>query len=143
VIGMRANGSHDVRYVQGARYHPLQEKAQQRYAGAGRSRSGYRWRRLEGPLSREEFDDSVDALAGLKIGEDKGPQAAHAPRVTVHHLEAGADQGREIGLVDDQEVGAGDAWAALARDLVARRDIDDVDRQIGELGREGGGEIVA
>src|SRR5262249_25396319 len=32
---------------------------------------------------------------------------------------------------------------ALGRDLVAGRDVDDVDGEIGELGREGGGEIVA
>ena len=31
----------------------------------------------------------------------------------------------------------------LRRDLVAGRDVDDVDREIGELGREGRGEVVA
>ena len=32
---------------------------------------------------------------------------------------------------------------ALARDLLAAGDVDDVDRDVGELGREGRGEIVA
>ena len=41
--------------------------------------------------------------------------------------------GREVDLVDDQEVGAGDAGAALGRDLVAGRDVDDVDGEVGEL----------
>ena len=65
--------------------------------------------------------DLGDALVLLQIGEDEGPLAAHLARVAVHHLEVGADQRREIDLVDDQQVGAGDAGPALARDLVAGR----------------------
>src|SRR5262249_57239893 len=53
------------------------------------------------------------------------------------------DVRRKIDLVDHQEIGAGDAGAALRRYLVAGRDVDDVDGEVGELGREGGGEIVA
>ena len=51
--------------------------------------------------------------------------------------------GREIGLVDDQQIGPGDAGAALARDLVAAGDVDHVERQVGQLGAEGGGQVVA
>ena len=50
---------------------------------------------------------------------------------------------REIDLVDDEQVGTGDARPALRRDLVAGRDVDDVDRHVGELRREGRGEVVA
>ena len=32
---------------------------------------------------------------------------------------------------------------ALARDLLAAGDVDDVDGEVGELGAEGGGEVVA
>src|SRR6516225_6457434 len=94
-------------------------------------------------LSNEEIDDPVESFTGLQVGEEKGPRAAHALRVTPHDLEVGADQRRQIDLVDDQKVRSGDAGSALARDLVAGRDIDHVDRQIGELGREGGGKVVA
>ncbi len=72
-----------------------------------------------------------------------GRCAAHLLGVAVHHLERGADIGREIDLVDDEQVGARDAGPALGRDLVAGRDIDDVDREIGKLRRKGRGEIVA
>src|SRR5205085_677783 len=82
-------------------------------------------------------------VASLQVGEDKRAVAAHALGVSVHDFEAGADQRREIGFVDDEEVGAGDARSAFTRDLVAGGDVDDVDRQIGKLGGEGGGEVVA
>ena len=61
----------------------------------------------------------ADAVADLR--ELERALAAHPARVAVHDLERGADVGREVDLVDDEEVGAGDARAALARDLVAGR----------------------
>jgi hypothetical protein len=94
-------------------------------------------------LGRKEIHDALDAFAGFQIGEDEGPCAAHAPRVAVHDVEAGADQWGEIGLVDDEEVGAGNARPAFARDLVTGSDIDHVDRQICEFGRESRSEVVA
>jgi hypothetical protein len=56
--------------------------------------------------------------------------------------EACTHQRREVYLVYDQEVGARDTGPAFAWDLVARRDIDDVDRQIGQLRAEGRGQVV-
>ena len=50
--------------------------------------------------------------------------------------------GREIDLVDHQEIGARDAGAALGGNLVAGGDVDDIDRQVGKLGRKSGSEIV-
>src|SRR5580704_18086865 len=90
-----------------------------------------------------KFDDLVHPLAGLQVAKGERPGAAHASCVAVHNIEAGADQRRQIDFVDDEEVGAGDAGSAFARDLVAGGDVDDVNRQIGELGGEGGGEVVA
>ena len=57
-------------------------------------------------------------------------------RLARHHLERAPSKG-EVGLVDDEEVRAGDAGAAFARDLLATRDVDAVDGEIGELGGEG------
>ena len=79
----------------------------------------------------------------FRLVKTKGRSPRIRLRVALHHLEAGADQRREVDLVDDEQVGAGDAGPALARDLVAGGDVDDVDRQVGELGREGRREIVA
>jgi hypothetical protein len=45
----------------------------------------------------------------LMLVNTKWPIAAHAPRVAFHHAEIGADQRREVDLVDHQEIGAGDA----------------------------------
>src|SRR5690606_22023209 len=55
----------------------------------------------------------------------------------------GADIRGDVDLVDDQQGRLGDAGAALARDLVALADIDDVDVAVDQFGAEGGGQIVA
>ena len=91
----------------------------------------------------DEAGDRFDAFAGAQIGEYIRLVAAHAPGVALHHVEAGADVRREIDLVDHQQVRARDAGAALARDLLALRDVDDVDGDVGKLGRERRRQIVA
>src|SRR5690606_28467152 len=75
--------------------------------------------------------------------EFEGAGAAHPLRVAVHHLKARADQRGEVDLVDHQQVRAGDARAALAGDLVAGRDVDDVDGDVRKFRAEGGGQVVA
>jgi hypothetical protein len=42
----------------------------------------------------------------------------------------------EVDLVDHEEVRARDARPALARDLLAGGDVDDVDRDVGQLGEK-------
>ena len=109
--------------------------------GKGRRSRGAAW--LQPALLADELRDLGDARAVVQVGEDEGPVAAHPTRVAFHHIERRADVRREVDLVDDQQIGPRDAGPALARDLVARGDVDDVDRQVGELGREGRGQVVA
>jgi hypothetical protein len=45
-------------------------------------------------------------------------------------------------LFAHQQVCLRDAWAALARNLVAARHVDDVDDEISQLTRKIGGQIV-
>ena len=54
-----------------------------------------------------------------------------------------ADGRREVDLVDHEDVRLRDARPALARHLVAARDVDDVDREVRELVREVRREVVA
>ena len=63
--------------------------------------------------------------------------------VALHDREIGADVRREIGLVDHEQIGLRDARAALARHLVAARDVDHVDREVGELAAVLRGQVVA
>jgi hypothetical protein len=61
-----------------------------------------------------------DAPALLQIGEQERARAAHPPRVTVHDVEAGADQRRQIDLIRDQRqprvaAASGTLSAALSR----------------------------
>src|SRR3954453_4695338 len=106
-----------------------------------------RWsRRSAGPFQAafglDEADDAVEPLALLEVGHDERPLAAHAPGVRLHLFQGCADMGRQVDLVDDKEVGPGDAGAALRRDLVAGRHVDDVNGDVGELRGKSGSEII-
>ncbi len=98
----------------------------------------------EAAILDDEVDDFLKALAAREVGEAEG---GRLPRcfagVALHHVEIDVHIGSEVALVDDEEVGAGDAGAALPWDLLALADRDDVEREVGEVGREGGREIVA
>src|SRR5260370_42114119 len=55
----------------------------------------------------------------LEVGKDDWTFPAHAPRVTLHHLQRRFHGTGQVNLVDDQQFGAGDARTAFARDIVA------------------------
>ena len=93
--------------------------------------SGRRPRRLQPAVLDDEVDHLLQALATRQIGEAEGPLAAHAGGVGLHHVEVDVDIRRQIALVDDEEIRAGDGRAAFARDLLALADRDDIERQIG------------
>src|SRR6516165_2986653 len=84
----------------------------------------------QAPLADDEGRDLGHALVRLEVREQERPGATHLARVAVHHVEIGTDQGRQVDLVDHQQVRAGDAGPALARDLLAGRDVDDIDREV-------------
>src|SRR5215203_5803483 len=107
-------------------------------AAAGASRSFGEPARL-----LDEARHRLDTLAGAQIREHEGPRPPHPPGVLLHYGEARADMRREVDLVDDEKVGAGDPGTALARDLLAAGDVDDVDRPVGALVRSAPVEIVA
>ena len=66
----------------------------------------------------------LNALPGLEVRKVLRPLAAHAFGVLVHDVQAGADEGGEFCFVGDEEVGAGDAGAALAGDFFAGGYVD-------------------
>lgn len=88
-------------------------------------------------------DDVVDADAVFGLGEKEGAGAAHFDGVAFHDVEVSANDGGEVGFVDDEEVALGDARAAFARDFIAARDVDDLDGEVGKFAAEAGGEVVA
>lgn len=61
-----------------------------------------------------EVDDAVEPLAARQIGEAEGTGLPHARGIPFHDVEIDADIWREVGLVDDEEVGSGDPRASLA-----------------------------
>ena len=82
-------------------------------------------------------NDLRHALFLHEIREQKWPRSAHFLRVALHDAEVSTDIGGSILLVDDEQVGTRDARAALARNLVAFRYIDDKDCGIGQFRAEG------
>ena len=50
--------------------------------------------------------------------------------------------GCEVDFIDHQQVGFGNTRPTFARNLVACRDVDDINCEVGQLGAEGGGQIV-
>src|SRR6185312_3498327 len=105
------------------------------------SRSGVR-RRLQTALGLDEIDNAIQPFTFLQAGHDERPLAAHPFRIRLHLLQRSPDVRRKVNLVDDKEIGAGDAGTALGGDLVAGRDVYDIDGEVGELRGEGGCEIV-
>lgn len=99
----------------------------------------------EGVLSGVEdvIGDAIDADGAFDLGEDVGAVAAHPEGVAFHDGEVGADRGREVDFVDDQEVALGDARAAFAGDFVAACDVDHLDGEVGQFPAEAGGEVIA
>ena len=94
-------------------------------------------------LLLNKLGDLRHPVALAQVGHHERSDAAHALGIPLHDLKRGAHVGGEIDLIDHQEIGAGDAGTALGRDLVAGRDIDDVEREVGELGRERRRQVVA
>ena len=70
-------------------------------------------RRPQAALGFDEADDAIEPVALFQIGHHERPLAAHPFRVGVHLLQRRADIGREVDLVDDQEIRPGDARSDL------------------------------
>ena len=88
----------------------------------------------------EEF---VASDAGFEVGEEEGAVAAHEFGVVGHDVEICADMGSEGDFIDEEEVAVADGGAAFAGDFVSFGDIDDVDEDVHQFGRECGGEVIA
>ena len=72
-----------------------------------------------------------------------GRPFAHGSRFGQHRVEIDADERRQVGLVDDQQVAAQHARPALARNVVAAGNVDHEHPPIDQIEREGRRKIVA
>src|ERR1700746_2241976 len=104
-----------------------------------------RMARLDGPLHLV-FDpghDRVQAEGIAQICEYKWQVASHFPRVALHDFERGTHVRSKINFIYYKQVRASDSGTALARNLIALGDVDDVDPDVDELGAERGCKIIA
>lgn len=95
------------------------------------------------PRTQDHINDVINALPILDLRKDGRPALADLRSVAFHDAQIRAHRGREIDLVDDQQVTARDAGAAFTRDLVTARDVDHVDDEVGQLARVVGSQVVA
>ena len=93
---------------------------------------------LEHPLA--QLGDGCRVIP--RQGEHRPPLPSFQP-VRDHARNIHTPVRRELGLVDDQEVGAPDAGAALAGDIAAAGNVKDEDLRVDEGGGEGRREVVA
>lgn len=86
--------------------------------------------------------DFVHTHSMFDLGEDKWAVSAHLFGVTSHNGEVGADGWSQVGFVNDEEIGLRDARAAFAGNLVSARNINDLNRVIGQFAAETGGQVI-
>ena len=74
-----------------------------------------------GDLRTDPVQNSVYALAVAQVGEQDGQCTSGRTRIPLHDGQGRADSPGEVDLVDDQQLGPGDAGASFARDFVAAK----------------------
>ncbi len=87
-------------------------------------------------------NDLIEPLPCLEISEHKRQVPAHATTVSIHHRQIGPHRGREVDLVDHQQVRARDSRTAFARNLIAGRDIDHINHCVHEFWAERRGQVI-
>lgn len=98
---------------------------------------------LQQTLALDKADHLIETLLAGQIGHHERAFAAHGLRITLHDLQRGTDERGQIDLVDHQQIRTGDAGSPLPRDFLATGDIDHIDGQVDQFGRERGRQIVA
>lgn len=94
-------------------------------------------------LAAQPFNHIIQADFVAQIGKNKRPGLAHAARVAVHHFQGSADIGGEVNFIDNQQIGAGDAWPAFARDFIAPGHIYNINENVYQVGAESRCQIIA
>ncbi len=95
------------------------------------------------PGVQQVVDDVIHAAAMFHLRENDWARTTHGLGIARHHIQIGANGHRQVGFVDDQQVGLSDPGTAFAGDLVATRHINDVNRIVGQFPAEVGRQIVA
>src|SRR5258708_24940947 len=102
------------------------------------------------PVSNPEKDCGKDRIgsrlnsrARSRVGRDYRPAGAYAFGLRQHRRKFDPDIGRQIDLVDDQEVAAEQPRSSFARNVVATGDVDHKHPPVDEIEREGRSEVVA
>ena len=95
------------------------------------------------PVRQDVVRNLADARALRDLRKQKWTASSHPPRVARHDVQIGAHERSQVGLVDDEQVRLCDSGPPFARNLVAARDVDDVDREIRQLAAELSRQIVS
>ncbi len=91
------------------------------------------------PGMNDRVGKAVHSNPMFDLGKHNGAAAAHGMGVTFHHGEVRPYSLRQVGFVDDEQVGLSNAGAAFTWDLVTTSDVNHVDAEVGQLAAEMGG----
>ena len=98
------------------------------------------------PALRQEMLNPSDNLGksqpSLQIGEEIRQVAPHPLAVPIHDREIRPDVRSQIDLIDHEQIGASNPWAAFTWNLVACRDVNHVDNLVRQFRAECRGQVV-
>ena len=95
------------------------------------------------PGMNDVADYFIHAGTVTDLRENERAGAAHLAGVAIHDAQVRPYGRSQVGLVDDQQIGLGDAGSAFARNLVAASHVNDINSVIGQFAAEMGGQVVA
>src|SRR5580658_8685867 len=95
------------------------------------------------PGMNDVADYLINAAIMTNLREHKRAGAAHPSGVTFHDAKVGPDGRGQVSLVDDQQIGLGDAGSAFAWNLVAAGYVNNINGIISQFAAEVGGQVVA
>src|SRR5882724_10728796 len=95
------------------------------------------------PGMNDRADNVVHSDPVFDLGKNNGATTSHRVRVTLHYAEIGAHSLRQIGLVDDEQIGLGNARTALARNFIPAGHIYYIDAEVRQLAAKMGSQIIA
>src|SRR5580704_14561992 len=78
----------------------------------------------------DEVCNRLDPFAALQIRKNERLLSAHSERVCFHYPKICPYHRSQVDLVDDKKIGARNSRATFARDLLAFRNVNYVDRQV-------------
>ena len=95
------------------------------------------------PRMYHGINDGINSDAISNLCKHKRASASHGETVTFHNTKVSTNSPCEIGFIDDEKVGLGNARTSFSGDFVATSNVNNIDAEVSQFATEVSGEIVA